>query len=169
MRNRNLFIAVLALLFSTSIAYTQSPLPKGQTQLNLGVGLSSWGVPFYFGLDHAVHRDVSVGGEVSFRNYDDDLDGNRYRHGIVGIAANTNYHFNTVFNMRSNWDLYAGLNLGFYIWNSPDRYEGSKTSGLGLGAQVGTRYYLSDTFGFNLEIGTGTRFSDAKFGVSFRL
>ncbi len=38
-----------------------------KTQLNLGVGLSGWGIPVYLGLDFGVSRDVTLGGEISFR------------------------------------------------------------------------------------------------------
>jgi len=85
------------------------------------------------------------------------------------VSANGNYHFNSLLDIPNNWDFYAGLNLGFYIWNSSDDYPGSNTSGLGLGAQVGGRYYFNDKLGVNLEFGGGNAFSGGKVGVSVRL
>ena len=161
-------LPLLITIWSTSSA--QYALPKGKAQLNAGVGLSSWGVPVYVGFDAGVHRDISVGGELSFRNhYDRYQGGYRYHHTIIGISGNGNYHFNSVFNMPTNWDLYAGLNLGFYVWRSPDDYPGDRTSGLGLGAQVGGRYYFTDRFGLNLEVGTASEFSGGKFGITFKI
>lgn len=61
-------LAVVILLVSTAV-FSQSSLPKGKTQLNLGAGFSNWGVPFYIGLDHSVHNDVTLGGEFSYRSY----------------------------------------------------------------------------------------------------
>jgi hypothetical protein len=40
---------------------------------------------------------------------------------------------------------------------------------VGLGAQIGGRYYLSDKVGLNLEFGGGNAFSGGKFGVSIKL
>ena len=71
--------------------------------------------------------------------------------------------------MPSNWDFYAGLNLGFYAWTSPSDYPGDHTSGVGLGAQIGGRYYFSRTVGLNLELGGGTVTSGGKFGLTFKL
>jgi hypothetical protein len=153
-----------------TISSAQYALPKGKAQLNTGVGLSSWGVPVYVGFDVGVHRDISVGGEFSFRSYYDRVkNGYRYHHTIVGISGNGNYHFNTILNIPRNWDFYAGLNLGFYAWKSPDDYPGDRTSGLALGAQVGGRYYFTDRFGLNLEVGTANAFSGGKFGITLKL
>lgn len=168
---------IFALTLSTlliagwNVASAQYALPKGRTQLNAGLGLSSWGVPVYVGFDAGVHRDISVGGELSFRSYHDHYKGNdfRYQHSIIGISANGNYHFNTLMEIPENWDFYAGLNLGFYFWNSDDDYPGDGSSGLGLGAQVGGRYYFNDRWGINLEVGTASAFSGGKFGVTYKL
>jgi outer membrane immunogenic protein len=50
----------------------------------------------------------------------------------------------------------------------PNDYPGSHTSGVGLGAQLGGRYYFSDKFGINLEVGGGNAFSGGKFGISVK-
>lgn len=147
----------------------QHPVAKGGAQLNAGVGLSSWGIPVYLGFDFGVHRDITIGAEASFRSYDNRYEDYRYNHSILGISGNINYHFNSLLNIPSNWDFYAGLNLGFYHWNSPDNYHGRQFSGLGLGAQIGGRYYFSDRFGVNLEFGGGNAFSGGKIGISMKL
>ncbi|MES2559558.1 MAG: hypothetical protein V4590_07455 [Bacteroidota bacterium] len=61
---KTLIAAVLCVV--TFAAVAQGPIGKGQNQLNLGVGLSSWGIPVYIGFDHGVHKDVTIGGEFSF-------------------------------------------------------------------------------------------------------
>jgi hypothetical protein len=165
--NRILFSLTCLLLSSTLFA--QGPIAKGQAQLNAGLGLSSWGLPIYVGLDFGVHPDITVGPEISWRAYNDRFDNKKYNHSVIGLSANGNYHFNSLLDIPTNWDFYAGLNLGFYIWNSSDDYPGSNTSGLGLGAQVGGRYYFNDKIGVNLEFGGGNAFSGGKVGVSVRL
>ena len=160
------FVFIIAMIFIASGAFAQSPLVKGGKQLNLGVGLSGWGVPVYAGLDFGVHPDMSLGLEVSFRQYKEHWKDYYYHHNIIGFSGNFNYHFNRILNITPKWDFYAGANLGFYVWNSPDYYPGDHSSGLGLGGQLGGRYYLTDKVGLNLEFGGGNAFSGGKFGVS---
>jgi outer membrane immunogenic protein len=162
-------LLTVALAFISVIAFTQNPLPVGQSQLNVGVGLSGWGVPVYLGFDYGVHTNVTVGGEISYRSYNHNWNSNRYNHNIIGLSGNVNYHFNTILNIPPQWDFYAGLNLGFFYWNSPDSYGGDNRSGVGLAAQIGGRYYFSNRVGVNLEFGGGNAFSGGKFGLTFKL
>ncbi|MDO9262046.1 MAG: hypothetical protein Q7U08_08910, partial [Flavobacteriaceae bacterium] len=113
-------ILVVAVALISAVSFSQSPLSVGKNQLNIGVGLSEWGVPIYIGLDHGISRDLTIGGEFSFRSYNENWNNNDYNHRIIGISANLNYHFNTVLNIPNEWDFYAGPNLGFYSWSSPD-------------------------------------------------
>jgi outer membrane immunogenic protein len=162
-------ILVLILFIAVTTMYAQCPIGKGQAQFNAGVGLSSWGLPVYLGLDYGVHKDITIGGEFSFRSYHDNWTGHRYSHSIMGISGNANYHFNYLLDIPTNWDFYIGPNIGFYIWNSPEDYGGSHTSGLEIGGQIGGRYYFTDRFGINLEFGVGNAFSSGKFGISYKL
>jgi hypothetical protein len=162
-------VFTLAILLVCGLAFAQNSLSKGQNQLNLGVGFSDWGVPVYLGFDHGLTQDITLGAELSYRSYSDHWNNVSYSHSITGISGNGNYHFNNVLNIPRNWDLYAGLNLGFYIWSSSAGYGGSGSSGLGLGAQVGGRYFLTDKVGLNLEFGGGNAFSGGKFGVTIKL
>jgi len=162
------FILLFGIVLLGGAAFAQGPLDKGQGQFNAGIGFSSWGVPVYIGFDVGVHPDITVGGELSFRFYNDRFEGNRYGNSVVGIAGNGNYHFNSLLKIPRNFDFYAGLNLGFYVWNTPSDYNGPHSSGLGLGAQIGGRYYFNDRFGLNLEFGGGNEFSGGKFGFSVR-
>lgn len=148
----------------------QCPLSVGQNQINAGVGLSSWGIPVYVGLDHCFKDNLTFGAEVSFRRYHHKWFDNSYYERLIGIYANCNYHFNTILDIPSQWDVYLGLNLGFNMWlDSDDDYYESHTSGIGLGGQIGCRYYFSEKFGINLEVGSGNAFSGGKFGISIKL
>jgi hypothetical protein len=64
-------LLLITLALFTGFAYSQSPLPLGKSQINFGVGLSGWGVPFYFGFDYSAHKDITVGGELSYRAYNE--------------------------------------------------------------------------------------------------
>lgn len=163
------FVILTILFFFGQLTFAQYALPKGKSQLNAGVGFSSWGTPVYLGFDYGVHKDISLGGELSYRGYSDRWNNYSYNHNVIGISGNGNYHFNHALEIPKNWDFYAGLNLGFYIWSSPDNYQGSHSSGLGLGGQVGGRYYITSKVALNLEFGGGNAFSGGKFGLTFKL
>lgn len=165
---RNILLTTIVLLFISGFTFGQ-PLSTGDKQVNLGLGLSGWGVPFYVGLDYGIYQDITVGGELSYRAYNEKWGSIDYHHSIIGLSANGNYHFNSIISIPDKWDLYAGLNLGFYVWSSPDSYGGSHSSGLGLGAQVGTRYKLSEKVSLNLEFGGGNAFAGGKLGVSLKI
>lgn len=163
-------IILLACLFTTANAtYAQSPLPIHKTQLNLGVGLSNWGVPIYAGVDYGINRDLSLGLEFSTRSYNENWNNGSYHHTVSAFIGNANYHFNTALNIPTKYDFYAGLNIGFNIWNSPTAYTGNHTSGLAIGAQIGGRYYLSQKTALNLEFGGGNSATNSKFGLSIIL
>ena len=166
---KSIYLIAFALFFISGNAFSQSPLPKGRTQLNIGAWLSEWGIPFYIGLDLSVHKDITIGGEFSYRAYREHWKDNYYRHNVMGFSGNANYHFNSLLGIPQNWDFYAGLNLGFYVWNSPYNYYGSHSSGLGIAGQIGGRYYFNDKIGINLEFGGGNAFSGGKFGLTFKL
>jgi outer membrane immunogenic protein len=164
---RKLFLLV-GLMFLITIVNAQNPLGKGKKQLNAGLGFSNWGLPVYVGLDFGVHPDISVGAEICFHSYNERYNNSNWHHNVLGISANGNYHFNRIMNIPSTWDFYAGLNIGFNFWNSPDNYHGSYGTGLGLGAQIGGRYFLSKRFGLNLELGGGNASTGGKFGITYQ-
>jgi outer membrane immunogenic protein len=146
---------------------SQSPLGKGNQQFNAGLGFSGWGVPVYIGVDFGVQRDFTLGIEGSFRSYSHNFNEAKYNSTIIGLSGNGNYHFNRILEIPSNWDFYAGLNIGYYFWSTPSDYNGPSSSGLGLGAQIGGRYFFSNNFGLNLEFGGGNAFSGGKFGITY--
>ncbi len=161
-------LIIIALAFISSFGLSaQNPLPNGGKQLNVGVGLSGWGIPIYAGLDFGVHEDISVGVQASLSSYNESWDSKDYHRSIFGLIGNGNYHFNRILEIPSDWDFYAGLNIGFYFWSKPDDYKGSNSSEAGLGAQVGGRYYLNEKLGLNLEFTAGNAISGGKFGISY--
>jgi hypothetical protein len=165
MKKTNLFFALI--FFSISAVNAQSPLIKGGKQLNAGVGFSGWGVPIYVGMDFGVYKDITVGFEGSFRSDNEKIGVENYRSSIFGILGNGNYHFNSLLELPSQWDVYAGLNLGYYVWSTSSNYPGSGVSGIGLGAQIGGRYFFKNNFGLNLEFGGGNSISGGKFGITY--
>ena len=160
---------MIAFGFISTAAFSQAPLGEGNTQLNAGVGVSGWGVPVYIGFDYGIAKDWTLGGQLSFQTDDDDYYGNHYKSSAIGIGGNGNYHFNTILHIPSNFDFYAGASLTLFIWDYDNNDYHHDHDALGLGLQVGGRYFFTDKFGINLEVGsnTGTT-SGLKFGVTVK-
>lgn len=163
-------------LFLALAVNAQAPLQKGEKQLNAGFGLSNYGLPVYGGLEIGMGNNISVGGELSYRGSSESITTYKYKHSILSVAGIANYHFNEVLDIPSNWDFYAGLSLGFTNWSSKFdgagaeiKYSGSGNTGLNLSAQIGGRYFFSDTFGVNLEFGGGNQFNGGKVGITVLL
>ena len=167
MRNFKIVIAAVALLLMSNFSFGQGTLAKGSAQLNAGLGFSGWGVPVYVGFDYGIHRDITLGGEFSFRHYSDDYYGHHYGHSIYCFAANGNYHFNRLLQLPKEFDVYAGATVGLYIWSSDSEYKGDHDSGLEPSLQVGGRYFFTNNFGINLELGGGG-VSGGKFGITYK-
>lgn len=164
---RRIKIIILISLVSTMTLSSQCPLKRGEYQINAGAGYSDWGVPVYAGIDFGIFSDITAGVEASFRTYNEDIYSARYTSNVFGIAGNGNYHFNTVLEIPKRWDFYAGITLGYYSWSLPADYPGNNSSGFGVGAQIGGRYFFKKNFGLNLEFGGGSAFSGAKIGITY--
>ena len=154
-------IALLILmLISLNTAFAQATIDKGYKDLNIGVGFSGIGIPAYFGMDFGVYKDITVGFNAAVR-FDDVFNNS------LGISGNGNYHFNTLLEIPSQWDLYAGLSLGYILWFGDDTFNSGDDFGLDL--QVGGRYFWNDSWAINVEFGGGTAFSGGKIGVTKKL
>ena len=167
---KTLRLAFVAIFFCClSPIFGQYALSTGKMQFNGGIGLSSWGLPLYAGLDYGFDKNISFGGELSFRSFNERIGGERYSSSIIGVSGNGNYHFVEMLGIDKLFDVYAGLNIGFYIWNSSSNYVGSGSTGLGIGAQIGGRYYFKKNMAVNVELGGGNAFSGGKVGLSVLL
>lgn len=129
----------------------EAPLAKGEKQLNFGTGLSGYGIPAYVSLDFAVHNDWTVAPVLKVVITGDYV-------GFGGLGR-VDYHWNRLLNIPSNWDFYLGGSVGFVSGDD---------LGLNIGIQVGGRWYWSDKWGMNLELGGGTGYGTS-FGLSMKL
>lgn len=154
-------------MLAASVAFAQAPPGKGGKQLNAGIGFSSWGVPVHVGLDFGVHPDITIGPDISYRNYRYRAGGFKWDQSLTVIGFNGNYHFNTLLDIPSEWNFYAGLTLGYYIWSNSEN-TGAYGSGMGVSGQIGGRYFFSDKFGLHLELGGG-RATGGTFGITLKL
>lgn len=162
------YLFLLSLLLIGFGANAQSPVGASGKQINFGTGLSNYGIPLYFGMDFGVHPDITAGFVLSARSY------NQVDYGsksllVIGVYGVGNYHFNRLLELNPEWDLYAGLSLGFVHWNYDKGYPHSKNSPLGIDLQIGGRYYWNDRWGVNAEIGGGNVLSGMRLGLSYKL
>jgi len=155
-----LFLPII--LFAITQSYAQSPLSVGEKQLNAGFGFSGFGTPIYVGADFGVYENITVGPQISYRGYNVSL----FDLNLIIIAGTANYHFDTLLELPSEFNVYAGLTLGYYIWNTPNDYLGTLASGLGVELQIGGRYYFDPNWALNLEFGGGSA-NGGKVGISY--
>ena len=166
----NFIVSLCALFVSTQYVNAQSsPVDKGGMMVNAGLGLSNWGIPVYGSLDYGVHENITVGGQADFRSYTERRGGVRYGHQILCFSGNVNFHFNALLELPEEINLYGGANAGFYVWNSPSGYSGSRASGLGIGLQLGGRYFFKERWAANLEFGGTQAFGSGKIGITYLL
>ncbi len=144
--------------------------------LNVGVGVSGWGIPLYVGADLTVADQITVGAVLSAQRKVERWgawlgNNQRWVHTIIGVGGNANYHF---LQPGDEFDVYAGATVGYYFWNTRSSdsgiglaYAGGGSGGFGVGLQVGGRYFLDNGIVLHAEAGGGTVFSSARVGVSF--
>ena len=161
-------ILIFVLFISSNLIFAQSTIDKGMKEINAGFGLDSWSAPIHIGFDYGVYKNITVGAQINLYSYEENWLYKHYILNVWGISGNANYHFNEILNISNRWDLYAGINLGFYVINSPAGYGGSIPSSLGFGAQLGGRYFFSSKWGINLEFGGGNSVNGMKIGVTYR-
>lgn len=155
-----LFIA--AMFLTGFVASAQQSLGEGNLQINGGAGFSSFvGVPIYLGADYGVHQDVTAGVQVGFSRAKNPLFGEA---NAISVAVKGDYHFNRLLDLPEQWDLYAGVSLGYRteVFVLP--------SGFAYGSQLGVRYFFNDKWGVNLQYGGSFYgWGAGQIGVTYKL
>jgi outer membrane immunogenic protein len=138
---------------------------EGGIDLNLGLGVTSGNgfVPVYFGGNYFLKDFLSLGAEMQFRidNAYNGWYGSEYKYHRSGFAFITrgDYHFNDLLKLPSEFDVYAGIDLGFAIYgeyksNDTDiPWEDSGEFFVLVGPHAGGRWMFADKFGLNAEFG----------------
>lgn len=167
------FIFFIALIFSNKTQAQYNPYDDGSKIFTVGIGATGWGIPIFGRLEVPVADNITVGGNVSYQSYSEKYSSYKWRHTIIGFGVLGNYHFNELFQISDEWDVYGGATLGYYVWNtkyddngSSFDYSGSGDGGFSLGLQIGGRYFFKDNMAVNLELGGGTVLSNGTVGLS---
>ena len=177
---KKVFLAVLAIVGSISIANAQEVFHKGTTAINAGIGLGSYYnslsiPPLSVSLDYGVtdnlingnNGSISVGGFVgyaasSFSGWTADKVTVSYA--VLGARGAFHYQF------APKLDTYAGLMLSYDIISTPSswgNYAWGHSSHIDWSLFLGTRYYFTEKIGAFAELGYG--FYNLNLGVTFKL
>ena len=108
----------------------------GQAQKYLNIGGLGTGV--YASIEFPISSVISIAPQVS----------TDYNFNKFVVAGKGNYYFDDVFGVSDPWDVYAGVNVGY-------RFE-SNNDGFAWGIHIGGRWFWSDKWGINAEIGGGS-------------
>ena len=165
---------VICCLFTlaTGKLHAQSEFHKGESLLNLSVGLGS---PFWGGLsasaspgvsyEYGITDEISVGAGFSRSAAKDKSYDIKYNGTLISLRGS--YHFD----LAEKFDPYVGVNLGYIKVSvkSDEQYfeDFSVGSGVGYGAFAGIRYFPVANIGIHGELGY-TSLSILTIGASFR-
>ena len=151
---RKFLLSLVAICFLALGAQAQE-MSKGQLVGSARLGFGGGGFPIAVSADYGVAGNlingndaISVGGQLGMFIWNDGYES----HIDFTLTARGNFHYQFV----DNLDTYAGVQIGFF------------KNSLGLGFDLGARYYFNDKFAVNLEFG-GCGFTGASAGISMKL
>lgn len=152
----------------------QAEIDKGDLLLNVGLGFGRFyggGVPFGANAEWALNDAMSVGPYFAFSTW---KYASYYSYTFIDFGGRFSYHFNKHMNLSTDkLDLYATAMLGYtvskYNYDGPggNFYDDAYGSGLRTGVVAGARWYFSDAFAANAEVGYGL--APLYLGVTFKL
>ncbi len=166
------FLLVAFTVLST-FCFAQSMLTKGQVQCSAGFHFTSVGSVIYVGGDYTFYKSITFGGKLSYRENSQTVLRNRFSQSLLVISVNGNYHFNDLLSLPKKWNVYGGLGLGYYAWSDVKWNNGFGADDVGessrpvFDVQVGGRYYFTEYWAVNLELGGGNR-SGVSIGITFK-
>ena len=173
---KKVFLAVLAIVGSISIANAQEVFHKGTTAINAGIGLGSYysGLaipPLSVSLDYGVtgnmingnNGSISVGGFLGYtatKKFYGDAGAS-----IAVLGARGAFHYQ----FAPKLDTYAGLMVSYDIVSSSyDAFSNYiKSSHIDWSLFLGARYFFTEKIGAFAELGYG--FYNLNLGVTFKL
>jgi hypothetical protein len=158
-------------------AHAQAEIDKGNVLLNAGFGFGYYyagGVPFVASAEWALNDAISIGPYFAYTSYSYkwgySIYSGRYRYTFVDVGVRGSYHFNKHLNLSTDkLDLYGGANLGYRVssFSGDGDFDDPYPSTLAGGIFGGARWYFSDRFAVNGELGFGL--APLYLGVTFKL
>jgi hypothetical protein len=148
---------------------------KGDVLINAGLGFGYFyagGVPFIASAEFAINDAISIGPYIGFTSYRYKYFGGRYTYTFIDVGARGSYHFSKHINMNTDkLDLYGGVMLGYtassFSGDNNNGFNDPYGSRLSAGLFAGARWYFSEAFAVNGELGYGI--APLLLGVTFKL
>jgi hypothetical protein len=162
------------MLVTAREASAQAELDKGNLLLNAGLGFGRFyggGVPVAFSAEWAINDAITIGPYFGITTW---KYASYYSYTFIDFGGKGAYHFNKHLNLSTDkLDLYGAVMLGYtvssYNYDGPGNiyYDDDYNSGLSAGLVGGARWYFSDKFSVNGEVGYGL--APLYLGISFKL
>lgn len=143
----NWIIGIMALLISLNLQ-AQSPLEIGGIQANAGLSVGDDVSGGYIGADYGLIEDITVGGRIWLAS------------NFFQFAVNGNYHFDELIGLPSEWNVYGGASLGYLSIENASDFD--------IGLQAGGRYFFTDQWAVNAEIGGTNNISGLRLGATYK-
>ncbi|MEM6526367.1 MAG: hypothetical protein AAF693_21410 [Bacteroidota bacterium] len=174
------FLTLITSLFIGEALAQFNPYTEKAVLGSAGIGISGYGIPIYASIDFGIADNITVGGGIGYQRDTESFSAigttTKWRHSIFSITARGSYHFNEALSLDDTWDIYGGLDLGYYIWDTKltegstnVSYSGSGAGGLGVALRAGARYFFKKNLAGNLEVGGGNVLSSARIGITLML
>jgi hypothetical protein len=168
-------LSFCALILSSRHAFAQYEYDKGDVLINAGLGFGYFyasGVPVTASVEFAITDAISVGPYLGFTGYRYNFLGYKYNYTFIDIGARGSYHFSKHIDMNTDkLDLYGAVLLGYTIssFSGDDApgYSDNYPSIVKFGLAAGARWYFTDRFAVNGEVGYGI--APLMLGVTFKL
>ena len=177
---KKVFLAVLALVGSASIANAQEVFQKGTTAINAGIGLGSYysGLtipPLSVSLDYGIvdnlingnNGSISIGGFAGYTASSHTYGAYKTTFSYIALGGRGAFHYQ----FAPKLDTYAGLMVSYDIASVSSNldYAGASvaTSGIHWSLFLGGRYFFTEKIGAFAELGYG--FYNLNLGVTFKL
>lgn len=178
---------LLVTLLTFSVASAQ--FEKGDMAANFGIGIGNYYAtgsgfkakipPIELSGEYFIIENLSVGGFIGGSKSEIDVkvpnhnDSEPFTYTYFNIGVIGNYHFVN----QEKFDVYAGARLGYVnlkLEYDEDEFPrsfdvdgvGGKSSGVLAGAHVGGRYFFTDAFAANAELGYGI--AVLKLGATYK-
>lgn len=166
------------MFLGTKEVSAQAEIDKGDLLLNVGLGFGyiyAGGVPILASGEWAINDAISIGPYLGVTTWSNRVVGYKWRYTFVDFGARGSYHFSKHLNLNTDkLDLYGTVLLGYRVTSYkepkglPGHWDNDYTdSSVTAGLVGGARWYFTDKFAANAEVGYG--FAPLYLGVSFKL
>jgi hypothetical protein len=169
---KKFYFLMIAILFAVTTS-AQSPIfEKGNTAINIGVGLGIRGLPVEVSAIYGIVDDLfrvdglnlGVGGYFGFSSW---KAGGLWTYGgysvLPGVRGEVHY------SVVDNLDFFGGVLLGLRVDKWDGYYFPGTTSSwtISTGAYVGAKYFVTENFGFYASAGYGITYLSGGIALQF--